>query len=258
MLQALPIILQIQELDIKMIRLMKLKKERVKELTNLQKIKDDLSKKAHEKKVEIEELKRKNTVGEAELEEVKGKLKKLESQQHNIKKVEEFNALSQEMANTERERAAKESKLSDLLDQLAQEEDLLSSLKETLESTVENSRSVEEEIKEGILKINEEGHQLKGERDQLAKQADEEVLKVYERLLNNKKDRVVVPIENRTCAGCHILVTAQDENLVRKGERLVFCEHCSRIQYWPEVTVAEGEAAKPTRRRRRASTSASS
>ena len=31
----------------------------------------------------------------------------------------------------------------------------------------------------------------------LAKTADPEILRIYERLLNNKKDRVVVPIENR-------------------------------------------------------------
>ena len=58
------------------------------------------------------------------------------------------------------------------------------------------------------------------------------LLQIYERLLRNKKDRVIVPIENRTCSGCHIALTAQHENLVRKGENLVFCEHCSRIHYW--------------------------
>ncbi len=36
------------------------------------------------------------------------------------------------------------------------------------------------------------------------------------------------------------MLTAQDENLVRKGERLVFCEHCSRIHYWQESEALEG------------------
>ena len=77
-------------------------------------------------------------------------------------------------------------------------------------------------------------------------------MKVYERLLRNKKDRVVVPIENRTCSGCHIVLTAQHENLVRKGERLVFCEHCSRILYWQDGAAVElGEEETGTKRRRR-------
>lgn len=70
-------------------------------------------------------------------------------------------------------------------------------------------------------------------------------------LLNNKKDRVVVPLENRVCNGCHISLTAQDENLVRKGEKLIFCEHCSRILYLPESAELEGTAIAPKRRRRR-------
>ena len=62
---------------------------------------------------------------------------------------------------------------------------------------------------------------------------------------------MVVPLEHRVCSGCHIVLTAQDENLVRKGERLVFCEHCSRILYLPESEMIEGEATAPKRRRRK-------
>ena len=92
---------------------------------------------------------------------------------------------------------------------------------------------------------------LKDQRDELVSKADPEVFQIYERLLGNKKDRVVVPIENRCCSGCHIMLTAQDENLVRKGERLVFCEHCSRIHYWQESEALEGTAVATKQRRRR-------
>ena len=85
----------------------------------------------------------------------------------------------------------------------------------------------------------------------MAKTADPEIMRIYKRLLNNKKDRVVVPIENRTCSGCHIALTAQHENVVRKGERLIFCEHCSRIHYWQESEEIEGTAVATKRRRRR-------
>ena len=99
--------------------------------------------------------------------------------------------------------------------------------------------------------INLEGSELKSGRDLLAKTADPEIMRIYQRLLNNKKDRVVVPIENRTCSGCHIALTAQHENVVRKGERLVFCEHCSRIHYWQESEAIEGTAVATKKRRRR-------
>lgn len=254
MLDALPLILEIQEFDMQMIQLMRVKKERQKELDNINGVKENLKKQALYKESEIIELKKNVRLGEGEVAEITAKLKKLEAQQNAVKKVEEFNALTHEMASTEREKTGKEQRLSDLLDRLAAEEDALKALNQTLEATVENSKAIEVEIKESIDRINNEGRALKDQRDVLASKADPEVFRIYERLLRNKKDRVVVPIENRCCSGCHIMLTAQDENLVRKGERLVFCEHCSRIHFWQESKALEGSAVATKTRRRRTKT----
>jgi predicted nucleic acid-binding Zn-ribbon protein len=189
---------------------------------------------------------------EGEVREIVEKGKKLESQQGSIRKVEEFNALSHEMSALEREKTTKEQRLGDLLEKLNAEEDLLKTLKENAEQTNVSSKEVEAEIHESIQHINEEGQQLKDQRAGLVKGVDADLFSIYERLLGNKKSRVVVPIENRSCSGCHIMLTAQDENMVRKGERLVFCEHCSRILFWPEGEAMEGHVAGARTRRRRA------
>lgn len=253
MLKSLKTILDIQELDMQMIQLMRLKKDRQKELENINSVKSDLRQQAQVKEAEIIDLKKDIRLGEGDVSDIAAKLKKLEAQQNTIKKVEEFNALSQEMSQVDRERIAKEQRLSDLLDKLTAEEDLLKNVNQTLDSTTESSRVLETEIADSIDQINKEGRVLKTQRDALVDKADQEVFRIYERLLRNKKDRVVVPIENRCCSGCHIMLTAQDENLVRKGERLVFCEHCSRIHYWPESQALEGTTVVTKTRRRRAS-----
>ena len=131
------------------------------------------------------------------------------------------------------------------------EEEILEKIKQSLNESEESSRNLENEIVNSIRLINQEGLDLSKARDALVKTADPEIMRVYERLLQNKKDRVVVPLENRTCSGCHIALTAQHENLVRKGERLVFCEHCSRIHFWQESEQVEGTAVATKRRRRR-------
>ncbi len=251
MQEALKPILEIQEFDMQMIQLMRLKKERLKELDNINSVKNDLRHQVAVKENAIIDLKKDIRIGEGEVEEVKEKLSKLEAQQASIKKVEEFNALSQEMSQTERMRANKDQQLSDIYDKLTDEEDTLTNLKQSLDSTVESSKVLETEISESIERINAEGRELKEKRDAIVATAESETFRIYERLLRNKKDRVVVPIENRCCSGCHIMITAQDENLVRKGERLIFCEHCSRIHYWPESEVLEEAAVTPTKRRRR-------
>lgn len=252
MLEALKEILEIQELDMKMIRLMRVKKERQKELEQIADLRQELHSQTQEKEIEIETIGKNILSLELKVQDVLAKIKKLESQQMNIKKADEFNALTQEMTHAEREKIAIEQKLSDLVDKKVAEEELLTRIKESLKGSAESSQLLENEIRSNIQIINEEGIQLKAERDALAKSAHAETLQIYERLLRNKKDRVVVPIENRSCSGCHIVLTAQHENLVRKGRNMIFCEHCSRIHYWQENEPAEGSATAPKRRRRRA------
>lgn len=251
MLKALKLILDIQELDMQMIQLMRLKHERQRDLANINAVKDDLRQQAVSKETEIGDLKKLTRLMEGELNDVKAKIKKLEGQQSSIKKVEEFNALSHEMSQADRERVAKEQRLSEHVDKLVAEEDALKAINESLKTTISSSKVLEAEIVEGIERINVEGRVLKEKRDALVAKADPDVFRIYERLLRNKKDRVVVPIENRCCSGCHIMLTAQDENLVRKGERLVFCEHCSRIHYWQESEALEGTAVATKTRRRK-------
>lgn len=242
--------LAIQELDIKMIRLMRVKKEHQKELTKIQSLKTDIRKKIQEKETEMESLKSQIREGEIRIQEISEHITKLENQQAAVKKMDEFNALTQEMTAANKERRVLEHQLSDLMDKQASSEDLIVSLKDNLTSTEDSSSAIEKEICESIKKINEEGSTLLAERTALKEAMSPELFHIYERLLNNKKDRVVVPIENRVCSGCHIVLTAQHENLVRKKDRLVFCEHCSRILYWQE-TLSSSDATNTKRRRRR-------
>lgn len=253
MQEALKVIIDIQEFDMKMIRLMRLKKERQKELQQIEALRKELHQQYSDKEKEIAELEKAIQAHEQKIQEITAKIKKIESQQANIKKADEFNALTQEMTSAEREKLAVEQKVSDLVDKKNAEEELLEKIKHSLKNSEESSQALENEIQSSIEMINEEGASLKKQRDDLAKEASAEMLAIYERLLRNKKDRVIVPIENRTCSGCHIVLTAQHENLVRKGENLVFCEHCSRIHYWQEAEATAEEAGTKRRRRRFAS-----
>ncbi len=254
MLPSLKVILDIQELDMKMIRLMRLKRDRLAELEHIDSLRKDLKKQQLDKETEISELNRSILSQEMKISEIKDRIKKLEGKQTSIKKVDDFNALNQELSSSERERVTTEQIASDMIDKRNLEEEILAKIKESLELSETSSKNLEEEIFSSIRMINQEGLELKQERDGLAKNADGEILRIYERLLNNKKDRVVVPIENRTCSGCHIALTAQHENIVRKGERLAFCEHCSRIHYWQESEQIEGTSAATKKRRRRTTT----
>lgn len=252
MQETLKPILDIQELDVKLIRLKRVEIERKKELEQIETLRKELGHQLSDKEREIVDYGKSIQTLENKVSDINQKIKSLESKQTSIKKTDEFNALTQEMTASEREKIAVEHKLSDLVDKKVAEEELLERIKESLKASEVSSIALEKEIQNGIALIHEETLSLKEQRDDLLTDADPEILQIYERLLRNKKDRVIVPIENRTCSGCHIVLTAQHENMVRKGTNLVYCEHCSRILYWLESVALEGSAVATKRRRRRA------
>ena len=256
MLDSLKIILEIQELDVKMIRLVRLKNQRQKELGQIEKLTAELRHQMEEKEREILNMTHEINQLEDKIQELKAKIKRLENQQSSVKKMDEFNALTQEMTNVGREKSNHEQTISNLVDRRLQEEEVLEKIRQSLATSETSGIELQNEILANISEINREGQDLKTKRDALAKIADAHILSIYERLLKNKKDRVVVPIENRTCSGCHISLTAQHENVVRKGSNLVFCEHCSRIHYWQDLeTIEEGSSAPKRRRRKTAAAS---
>ena len=101
MSQGLKEILPIQELDMQMIQLMRLKNERQKELNSVVAIKNNLHQQVMLKESEIIEIKKDVRLTEGEVKEISNNIKKLESQQNQVKKVDEFNDLSHEISRAE-------------------------------------------------------------------------------------------------------------------------------------------------------------
>jgi len=252
---ALQQIIDIQDLDMKMIRLMRLKRERRDEQAKLHQLRAELHEQMRSKQQELNELKRAAQNIEFRVSEILERIKKLENQQLSLKKIDDFNACTHEINLAERERQSLEGQLNEILEKASVEEEILDKIQESLTASADSSQHLEEEIEASIKEINQEGLSLQTQRELLVKDAPQDLLSIYERLLKNKRDRVVVPVEQRACSGCHVILTPQQENLVRQGDRLIFCEHCGRVLYWMEPAVTES-ATGTKRRRRRTATSA--
>ena len=70
---------------------------------------------------------------------------------------------------------------------------------------------------------------LERTRERLAKQIDERLLQIYERM-SRRFTRVVVPVEGRVCLGCFMgLPTAAKRNAT--AGTIEHCENCGRILY---------------------------
>jgi uncharacterized protein len=73
------------------------------------------------------------------------------------------------------------------------------------------------------------------EREQAAAGISRPLFEPYERIRTQKKGHAVVPLRAEQCSGCHMQVSPNLINEVRRGQKLMYCEHCSRIVYLEEV-----------------------
>lgn len=161
------------------------------------------------------------------------KIAKLKTQQMQTRKNEEFQALANEIAYSEKEVARIEDSELEIMGQLEEVAVLVASAEA-------NAKSEEGKVATQIADLDSRIESFKGqlaeveaERSTLAKEVDEDRLNLYERLFTTKGGNAVVPFEGEVCTGCHMRLTTQTAVRVRGEQVITHCEQCGRILYLP-------------------------
>lgn len=183
-------------------------------------------------------------VAEAEyrnlLEEATAMLEKSEKKMDVISTQREYEALEKEIREAEE-------KEQQYRKELQREEKLLADLDEQIKQNtamIEQQEKDLEERRKGIdANIADKKDQIRkfeNEIQDLNQGLDPEVLFKFERIIRNKMGLGIVAIKGGVCMGCHMVLPIQFTNLVRQGEKIVFCPYCSRILFFEE-SGDEGE-----------------
>ena len=69
------------------------------------------------------------------------------------------------------------------------------------------------------------------QRARIAPEVRPDYLNRYERVLKNKDGLGIVGVENHACGGCHMHLTEQVMNELKKYEQLIACDQCARLLY---------------------------
>lgn len=162
-----------------------------------------------------------------------------EKQMDVISTQREYEALDKEI-KTATERATQFRK--DLIREEKERDDIIFSLEQEENMINEQEKELEEELE----KIKEKSKEKELLLEELAKKEqdiipglDEEILFKFERIIKNKSGLGIVPVKDSVCTGCHMMLPAQFENNVRKGEDILFCPYCSRILYYEDEQSME-------------------
>jgi predicted nucleic acid-binding Zn-ribbon protein len=127
-----------------------------------------------------------------------------------------------------------------LNDLISKEEENLNSLKSKLCEETENIGEIKDSVNVSVVKIQNSQKEKEKEKDIILNAIDKNVSSIYIKIKKWAKQSVVVPVRNRACYGCCIMVGDSFYNSLKTTDEILTCPNCSRIVYLDEQNT-DGE-----------------
>ncbi len=176
------------------------------------------------------EVKRKGLESEIAAEE--NHLNRYRNQQLQVKKNDEYKALTHEIEGVEAKISnLEEAEIQVLLD-LDEEKENLEKKDSEFKEEVAYQQNLIKKLGEREINLKKDLAEAEAEVEKARSESSEKYLKPYDRLAKTLKPPVVVPLRNQKCGGCHLKVSSGVDSEVRaKGENIT-CDNCGRLLYW--------------------------
>lgn len=230
------VLFSIQSLDAQIVQLKRAKAAIPKELEPHQKALDQFKHQTDALQNQIKDVKLTLSKGELGLGEADERIKKLTIQSNLAKKNDEYQILMKEINQIRSDKSVSEDGLIGLYSKIDEIQVEIKKTAEELQRHQSLVESVKKEVEGKVAEVDEKLGKLTGERQELAKTIDREILKAYERIQAAKPDGIALAeVIDEYCQGCHMSITSQDINLVMMGKDLISCKACSRILYIAET-----------------------
>jgi predicted nucleic acid-binding Zn-ribbon protein len=186
---------------------------------------------------------------ETSIQDLRGRISKYRDQSLEVKTNDQYKALLHEIQFAEKEIAAAEDKILELmLNTEAREKEVKLAQAELKAETAE----IEREKADAHQRTAEDQKQLtewRGKRDQLRVGIDADLLRHYERVAKFRGTGIAEAFDHK-CATCQVMLRPQTYNEVRTGQHAVVCDSCQRILYFNpahELAANNPVAVRPRR-----------
>lgn len=183
---------------------------------------------------EVEQLQKLRRQKERDLEEAGRELKKRQGRLFEIKTNQEYTAALKEVEGLKQ-------KISTLEEEILIGLDAIDDAVKIRDQEAEKVRLAEAEFLKNKQQREEELHALQNRlsilrkaRERRSANVEASLLQLYLRLLRSRDGLAVANATGRSCEGCHVALTPQLYNEVRRNEAIRTCEGCGRILYWKE------------------------
>lgn len=225
----LSILIQMQDCDDKITELRALMEKLPRQLNNLKENVKTAEEKLQENKQLIDDNKKEENRLELIIKSNKEQIGRYQNQLLTIETNKEYKALNKEVSHLEQTNTELEDKIVILMEEA---EELLETKKEIeieLKKANDELSLNEKKLEDEIAEVKKEEEEYRARRMEFAKELPVSLVKKYAALIKNRNAKAVVFNVGEACGGCGFKIRPQVMVDLHEGEKIIFCESCSRF-----------------------------
>lgn len=183
-------------------------------------------------KAEWHGLESKKKLLETEIQSAEGKVAKYKTQQLEVRKNDEYRALTHEIETTEAVIGGFEEEELKIMYEIDGAKKRFAAAEAELKANIAGHETKIRSLRERDAQLQGE---LKAAQEAVAAarpEVPDPQLRIYDRLAVKPGHPVCVTVNGGKCGGCHLKVPTHIEVMARTGSEIATCDQCGRIAYW--------------------------
>ncbi|MGD8535627.1 MAG: C4-type zinc ribbon domain-containing protein [Candidatus Aminicenantes bacterium] len=205
-----------------------------RQIEDINRKKEESSKIVTQAKEKMAQNQKKRRDLEAEVKDVKAKISKYNLQLNDVKTNIEYKSLLKEIEEAQKNVSEMED---EIINQMLTADEIEEEIKEATQkyNEVEKKFSKEKEILEQSQKESEaKKKELIYEKEELMTKIPADRTGLYLKIFKSKNGIALSPLTGEFCSLCHMRVRPQVLNELKGNEKIILCENCGRILYFPD------------------------
>jgi uncharacterized protein len=180
---------------------------------------------------------------ETAITDLRGKISKYRDQSLDVKTNEQYKALLHEIEFSEKEIAATEDKILELMVNADSRDKEVRAAQAELKAETAEIEKEKEQARQRTVEDQKQLAEWRAKRETFRTGIDADLLRHYERV-SKFRGSGISEVRDHKCMACQVMLRPQTYNEVRSGKETVYCDSCQRILYFnPADELAE---QKPT------------
>ncbi len=179
-------------------------------------------------RTELRELEAKRKLLETEIGSAEDKLAKYRTQQLQVRKNDEYQALGHEIETTQAVIGGLEEKELGVMYQIDEAKKRFAAAEAVLKANIAGHEARLKTLAEREANLKTELQTAEAAVAAARQPLDEPSLRLYDRIAARQMP-VCVPVRGGNCGGCHLKLSSENEAVARKGDKLATCDQCGRI-----------------------------